>query len=148
MRQIFALIILIPLGLSLAGCGAKIMGTVRLVDKSSTPIPGESPQGVVVNMINTTASLENASASAVVDAEGNFKSDKGTVVPGVYKVEVSRIGYKTATQTVEVAKNKTMKLELFLKKISEGSRKSIRNKVSDEDKIINPGEVNIQPPQM
>jgi hypothetical protein len=35
-----------------------------------------------------------------------------------------------------------------LKKIEEGRRKSIKGAASDEDKIINPGEVNIQAPAM
>jgi hypothetical protein len=35
-----------------------------------------------------------------------------------------------------------------LPKIQEAKRKSIKGSASDEDKIINPGEVNIQPPAM
>jgi hypothetical protein len=33
-------------------------------------------------------------------------------------------------------------------KIDEGKRKAIEGAASDEDKIINPGEVNLQPPSM
>jgi hypothetical protein len=39
-------------------------------------------------------------------------------------------------------------VELKLKKIPEGKRKSIEGSKSDENKIVNPGEVNIQPPTM
>jgi hypothetical protein len=62
-------------------------------------------------------------------------------------VEVSRIGYETQTETVEVG-SFGKKLEVKLRKIDEGKRKSIKGSSSDEDKIINPGEVNIQAPAM
>jgi hypothetical protein len=39
-------------------------------------------------------------------------------------------------------------VELILKKIPEGKRRSIERSDSDRDKIINPGEVNIQPPML
>ncbi|MDH5229699.1 MAG: carboxypeptidase-like regulatory domain-containing protein [Gammaproteobacteria bacterium] len=132
----------------LVGCSSKIAGTVKLVDKHMQPIPNDMPNGIVVNMINTTAALENASHSVKTDELGAFKSVGGKLLPGIYKVEVSRIGYKSATQTIEVKKYRTAKLDLFLRKISEGSRKSIRKSTSDSNKIINPGEVNIQPPSM
>jgi hypothetical protein len=63
-------------------------------------------------------------------------------------VEASRIGYMTDTQTVEITKFGSKKVNFKLKKITEGSRKSIEGSRSDEDKIVNPGEVNIQPPTM
>ena len=66
----------------------------------------------------------------------------------MYKVEASRIGYMTDTQTVEVTKFGGNKVEFKLKRIPEGKRKSIEGSRSDEDKIVNPGEVNIQPPTM
>jgi hypothetical protein len=40
------------------------------------------------------------------------------------------------------------KLELKLRRIDEARRRSIKGSDSDEDKIINPGEVNIQAPTM
>jgi hypothetical protein len=136
--------------LLLAACSPKIYGTVQLVDANMQPIPAakEGPQGTVVNMINTTSTLEQASHAVNVDAEGKFESLKDKVFPGMYKVEASRIGYLTETQTVEIKKFTRKKIEFKLKKILEGKRKTIEGSKSDEDKIINPGEVNIQPPTM
>ncbi len=133
-----------------AGCAPKLYGTVQLVDANMKPIPPaqESPQGTVVNMINTTSTLETASSAVAVNAEGKYESLKHTITPGVYKVEASRIGYLTETQTVKVSRFSAKKLEFKLKKIPEGNRKSIEESKSDEDKIVNPGEVNIQPPTM
>jgi hypothetical protein len=62
-------------------------------------------------------------------------------------VEASRIGYETQTTTIEVG-SFGKKLELKLRKIDEARRKSIQGSSTDEDKIINPGEVNIQAPTM
>jgi hypothetical protein len=138
------------LALALAACSPKIYGTVQLIDANMQPIPAakDTPQGTVVNMINTTATLEQASHSVTVDAEGKFASLKDHVVPGMYKVEATRIGYGTETQSVEIKKFTRKKVEFKLKKILEGKRKSIEGSKSDEDKIVNPGEVNIQPPTM
>jgi len=133
--------------LLLSGCGASIRGTVQLVDSREQPIPNESPRGVVVNMINTKAAVEQASASASVDEKGAFESPKDSIKPGLYKVEASRIGYETQTATIEVG-SFGKKVELKLRKIDEARRKSIKGETSDEDKIINPGEVNIQAPSM
>jgi hypothetical protein len=133
-----------------AACSPKIYGTVQLVDANMQPIPvaKDTPQGTVVNMINTTSSLEQASHAVTVDAEGKFESLKDKVLPGMYKVEANRIGYMTETQTVEIKNHTRKKVEFKLKKIQEGKRKTIEGSKSDEDKIINPGEVNIQPPTM
>ena len=138
------------LALALAACSPKIYGTVQLIDANMQPIPAakDTPQGTVVNMINTTATLEQASHSVTVDAEGKFESLKDHVVPGLYKVEATRIGYGTETQSVEIKKFTRKKVEFKLKKILEGKRKSIEGSKTDEDKIVNPGEVNIQPPTM
>jgi anti-sigma28 factor (negative regulator of flagellin synthesis) len=143
-------ILIIVVALVLGGCAPKIYGTVQLLDARQQPIPPaqESPQGTVVNMINTTTQLEKASQAVTVDAEGKFESLKDYIIPGTYKVEATRIGFATETQTVEVGKFSGVKVELKLKKISEGKRKSIEGSKSDEDKIVNPGEVNIQPPTM
>jgi hypothetical protein len=143
-------LVFVVLTLALAACSPRIYGTVQLVDASMQPIPltQESPQGTVVNMINTTTTLEKASQAVSVDAEGKYESIKDYIIPGMYKVEASRIGYLTDTQSVEVTKFGGKKVEFKLKKIPESKRKSIEGSASDEDKIVNPGEVNIQPPTM
>jgi hypothetical protein len=141
-----ALLVLIAPLLVVSGC-AGIHGTVQLVDSRQQPIPNESPKGVVVNMINTTAAVDQASASASVDEKGEFESPKDSIKPGVYKVEVSRIGYETQTATVEVG-SFGKKVEFKLRKIEEAKRKSIKGSATDKDMIINPGEVNIQAPAM
>jgi hypothetical protein len=142
--------LLIAALLVLASCSPKIYGTVQLVDANMQPISvvKESPLGTVVNMINTTTTLEKASQAVNVDAEGKYESIKDYIMPGMYKVEASRIGYMTETQSIEVTKYGSKKVDLKLKKISESKRKSIEGSKSDEDKIVNPGEVNIQPPTM
>ena len=140
----------LALVLTLTACSPSIYGTLQLLDPSAQPIPPakESPEGTVVNMINTTSTLEQASHAVTVNKEGKFESEKGKIAAGVYKVEASRIGYQTETQTVKVGKFSGEKLDLKLKKIPEGKRRSIEGSRSDEDKIVNPGEVNIQPPTM
>jgi hypothetical protein len=140
------LILLIAL-LALSGCGATIRGTVQLVDGRDQPVANESPKGTVINMINTSAAVEKASASATVDEKGEFESPKDSLQTGIYKVETSRIGYETQSQTVEVG-NFGTKVQIKLRRIEEARRKAIKGSSSDEDKIINPGEVNIQAPAM
>ena len=134
----------------LGACSPKIHGTVQLLDANLQPISpaSESPQGTVVNMINTTTTLEKASGAVATDAQGKFESRKGYIIPGMYKVEANRIGYMTETQTVKITKFGSKKVEFKLKKIPEGKRKTIEGAKSDEDKIVNPGEVNLQPPTM
>ena len=132
--------------LLVSGC-ASIHGTVQLVDSRQQPIPNESPKGAVVNMINTSAAVEHASTSASVNEKGEYESPKDSVKSGVYKVEASRNGYETQTVTVEVG-TFGKEVDFKLRKIDEGKRRSIRGETSDEDKIINPGEVNIQAPAM
>src|SRR5260221_199712 len=134
-----ALLVLIAPLLLVSGCAATIHGTVQLVDSRQQPIPNESPKGAVVNMINTTAAVEE---------KGEFESPKGSIKPGVYKVEASRIGYETQTETVEIGSFFGKKVQFKLPKIQEAKRRSIKGSATDEDKIINPGEVNIQPPAM
>jgi len=142
------LVLLAAAALLLSACSPKIYGNVQLLDASMRLVPQESPQGTVINMINTTSALESASHSVTVDEKGEFSSLKNGVAKGIYKVEASRIGYLTDTQTVELGRFTRKKLEIKLKKIHEGKRKSIEGSRSDEDKIVNPGEVNIQPPTM
>ena len=133
--------------LLLSGCSTAIRGTVQLVDARQQPVANDNPKGAVVNMINTQAAVEQASASAAVNEKGEFESPKDSISKGLYKVEVSRIGYETQTQTVEVGAFGT-KVDFKLRKIEEAKRRSIKGAASDEDKIINPGEVNIQAPAM
>ena len=136
--------------LVLGACSPKIYGTAQLLDMNLQPIPParESPQGTVVNMINTTTTLEKASGAVITNSEGKFESAKDYIIPGLYKVEANRIGYLTETQTVKITKFGSKKVEFKLKKIPEGKRKTIEGSKSDEDKIVNPGEVNLQPPTM
>ena len=150
MRMCMRLVVLAALVLFLASCAPKIYGTVQLVDRNGQPIPAtkESPQGTVVNMIATTGAVEQASHAVTADVEGKYQSEKKKIVKGKYKVEASRIGYVTETQTVDVGGFGGKKVDFKLQKIAEGKRKTIEGAKSDEDKIINPGEVNIQPPTM
>jgi hypothetical protein len=138
-------VLAIPL---LQACAPRIYGSVDLVDANQKPVAADNRQGTVVNMINTSAAVEQASHAVTTNADGKFESVKSSVRPGTYKVEANRIGYETQTQTVEIGSYTQKKIEFRLKKIQEGKRKSIKGTRSDEDKIINPGEVNIQPPTM
>jgi len=146
--RITLLFLFAVMALLLSACSPKIRGTVKLVDPDMNPVVGESPKGTVVNMMNTTAKVEKASYSVIVDEDGKFESEKKAITRGTYKVEATRIGYDTETRTVEIGRSTRKKLEFDLKKIPEGERKSIAGSSSDADKIINPGEVNIRPPGM
>jgi len=134
----------------LSACAPGIRGTIQLVDANNKPIPVAvaSPEGTVVNMINTSAAVEEASYSVTTGADGKFESAKDMIKQGKYQVEITHIGYQTETRTVEVGSFSNPKVNVELRKIPEGRRKSIRGSRSDEDKIVNPGEVNIQPPSM
>ena len=146
-RKNFSLLLIVLVS-TLFACSPKIHGTVRLVDQNMKPITGESPKDTVINMMNTSVSVEEASYSVAADELGMFESEKDGLTKGIYKVEAGRIGYVTETQTVELGSMTSVELELQLKKIPETKRRSIKRSKSDEDKIINPGEVNIQPPTM
>lgn len=134
----------------LSACAPSIRGTIQLVDANNKPIPAAvaSPEGAVVNMINTAAAVEQASYSVTTTADGKFESAKDAIKQGKYQVEVTHIGYQTETRTVEVGTFSSPTVDVNLRKIPEGRRKSIRGSRTDEDKIVNPGEVNIQPPSM
>jgi len=147
-RRVIFLFFIAVVVLPLVACSPKIYGTVTLLDTNMRPVIGESPQGTLVNMINTTASLEEASHSVVVNEEGKFESDQKALKSGTYKVEANRMGYITETKTLEIGCCSGEEVNLTLKKIHMGKRKAIESSRSDEDKIINPGEVNIQPPIM
>jgi len=138
----------IALAMLLPACAAKIHGTVELVGANRQPMAKEGLHGTVVNMINTTVPVEHASHAVTTDADGKFESTKGRLRPGTYRVEASRIGYETDTQTVEIKEHTRKKIEFKLRQIQEGTRKTIQGSKSDEDKIINPGEVNIQAPTL
>jgi hypothetical protein len=107
-----------------------------------------TPEGAVVNMINTSAAVEAASHSVTVKADGKYESAKDAIKKGIYKVEVTQLGYQTETRTAEVGTFSNATINVDLKRIQEDRRRSIRGNKSDEDAIINPGEVNIQPPSM
>lgn len=134
----------------LSACAPSIRGTIQLVDANNKPIPTAiaSPEGAVVNMINTSAAVEQASYSVTTGADGKFESAKDVIKQGKYQVEVTHIGFQTETRTVEVGSFSSPTVDVNLRKIPEGRRKSIRGSRTDEDKIVNPGEVNIQPPSM
>jgi len=147
-KRILRVLLVAGAGMLLMACSPKIYGRVQLVDPAMKPIVGDTSEGTVINMINTTSALENASHSVSVNVNGEFESEKDKVNPGMYKVEASRIGYQTETQTVEVGRFSRKELEIKLKKVVEGKRRSIEGARIDADKIVNPGEVNIQPPTM
>ena len=134
----------------LSACAPSIRGSIQLVDANNKPIPVAiaSPEGAVVNMINTSAAVEEASHSITVAADGKFESAKDVIKKGKYQVEITHLGYQTETRAVEVSTFSNPSVDVSLRKIPEGRRKSIRGSRSDEDKIVNPGEVNIQPPSM
>lgn len=132
--------------LMLVGCGTGINGLVRLVDHNSQVLPNSNPKGIVVNMINTSLPIEEASYSVKTGDGGKFQSESGKIQPGLYKIEASKAGYVTETKTVKV--DGTSNVTLELRKIPKRSRRSYRSSRSDRNKIVNPGEVNIQPPSM
>lgn len=133
--------------LLLSGCGPGISGNVRLLDRTNKPIADATLEGIVVNMINTSSSVEQASHSVKTDAKGRFKAAPKSIQPGVYKIEAMEPGYVTATKTIEVKKT-SRSVDLDLKQLPKGGSPSYRGQRTDKDKIINPGEVNIQPPSM
>ena len=133
--------------LLLGGCAAGISGTVRLLDANNKPLPDVKPQGITVNLINTTSAVESASHSVKTNEDGKFSVGSEFVTPGIYRIEASEAGFLTATKTIEVRKS-SRSVELDLRRIPRGASHSYRGMQSDKDKIINPGEVNIQPPSM
>jgi len=134
----------------LSACAPSIQGTIQLVDANNKPLPAivATPEGSIVNMINTSEAVENASFSVTTAADGKFESPKDAIKKGKYQVEISHIGFQSETRTVEVGTFSSPTLDVSLRKIHEGRRKSIKGSRSDDDKIVNPGEVNIQPPSM
>jgi len=133
--------------LLLSGCAANITGKVSFVDRDNQPVKDAKVEGLVVNMINTTSSLGQASHSVKTGPDGKFKAEEKLIKPGTYKIEVNEPGYLPASKTVEF-KEESREVELELKPLPVGGARSYRGMQSDKDKIINPGEVNIQPPSM
>ncbi len=133
--------------LLLSGCASTISGSVAFVDRENKPEPDAKLEGVVVNMINTTSAIGQASYSVKTDAKGKFEADPKQLKPGTYKIEVNEPGYLPVSKQIEF-KDSSREVELVLKKMPMGTSRSYRGMQSDKDKIINPGEVNIQPPEM
>jgi hypothetical protein len=133
--------------LALGGCAASISGTVKVVDRENKPVSDAKVEGIVVNMINTTAAIEQASYSVKTDAKGRFAADPKQIKPGTYKIEAHEVGYLPANKTIEF-KDSSREVELELKPVPTGGSRAYRGAPSDRDKIVNPGEVNIQPPSM
>jgi len=132
----------------MTGCATRISGSVQLLDNEMKQVSKDDLNGIVINVINTSSSLSEASYTLTTDNKGKFASEKGVFPPGVYKIEVGRRGYKTATATVDLGKFRSKRIDLTLTKLQQARTKTIRANDSDADKIINPGEVNIQPPFM
>ncbi len=133
--------------LLLSGCASTISGSVKFVDRENNPETDPKLEGVVVNMINTTTAVDQASYSVKTDPKGKFEADPKQLKPGTYKVEVNEPGYLPTSKTIEF-KDASREVELVVKKIPMGGSRSYRGMQSDKDKIINPGDVNIQPPSM
>lgn len=134
--------------LMLAGCASNITGSVKFMDHDNKQQEADSKlEGIVVNMINTTSKIGEASYSVKTDKQGKFAADPKQLKPGTYKIEVNEPGYLPTSKTIEF-KDSSREVELELKKMPTGGARSYRGMQSDKDKIINPGEVNIQPPSM
>jgi hypothetical protein len=133
--------------LLLGGCAAGISGSVRLVDRNNKPIADAPLEGIVVNMINTSSAVDQASYSVKTDNKGRFEAGSDRIKPGIYKIEASEPGYVAISKTIEVKKS-SRSVDLDLRQLPKGASQSYRGMKSDKDKIINPGEVNIQPPSM
>lgn len=139
--------VVLAASLLLGGCASNITGSVKFVGYDNKPEPEPKLEGVVVNLINTSSQLGDASYSVKTDKSGKFEADAKRLKPGTYKIEVNEPGYQPTSTTIEF-KDSSREVELQLKKMSAGASRSYRGMQSDKDKIINPGEVNIQPPSM
>lgn len=144
------------LTLLLSACAANITGSVKFTEPESKAADSGSAdksaqdsrlEGIVVNMINITSQIGEASYSVKTDNKGKFAADPKQLKPGTYKIEVNEPGYLPVSKTIEF-KDSSREVELELKKMPTGASRTYRGPQSDKDKIINPGEVNIQPPSM
>lgn len=147
MRNITGTVIILLTLLLLSGCASTITGAVKFVDRDDKPEPDSRLEGVIVNLINTTSPIDQASYSVKTDPKGKFEADAKQLKPGTYKIEVSEPGYVPVSKTIEF-KDTSRDVDIELKKMPVGGSRSYRGMQSDKDKIINPGEVNIQPPSM
>lgn len=141
------------LTLLLSACAANITGSVRFAEPETKSASGDKSgqdsrlEGIVVNMINTSSQIGEASYSVKTDNKGKFAADSKQLKPGTYKIEVNEPGYLPVSKTIEF-KDSSREVELELRKMPTGASRAYRGMQSDKDKIINPGEVNIQPPSM
>jgi hypothetical protein len=119
-----------------------IKGNISLVDEKGAPMAGAKAEGVTVNFINLSGSLEESVVSVASDPMGRYRSPK--VLAGSYKVEALLPGYVIETQSVKVKNHEQKNTPIVLKKIREAKGKSLRE--SDDDNIPNPGDVQIAPP--
>lgn len=147
-RNVIWIILLATLISLLSGCATRISGSIKLMDDEMKTVANDNMKNIVVNIINTSSPLNEASYTLTTDEKGWFASEKGSFPPGIYKIEVGHRGYKTATATVDLGKFGSEEIELTLTKLPKARTRTIRINDSDADKIINPGEVNIQPPFM
>lgn len=143
----FSWILVAALLVALGGCAPTISGNVKFVDRDNQPEQGGNLEGIVVNMINTTSDISSASSSVKTDKNGKFQADSKQLKPGTYKVEIDEPGYYPVSKTIEF-KSSSRSIDLDLKKMPMGKSRSYKGMQSDKDKIINPGDVNIQPPSM
>ncbi|HEX7126453.1 MAG TPA: carboxypeptidase-like regulatory domain-containing protein [Thermodesulfobacteriota bacterium] len=146
MGRTLVLVLVVTAALAAGGCATQIVGRVSLLDESGAPLPVEeaAPQESFVNIIGTTATIDQASHTAPVGPDGSFV--KKDLPPGVYKVEVSRPGFVTVTQQGELKKFRSLKVDARLTRIPEGERRSLAESSVEEDKIVDRGDVSIAPP--
>jgi len=126
---------------STACTAARIVGKTTLMDEKGMALP--PTPGVTVNFINLGAALEYSLASVQTDVKGNYAS--AVLPPGNYTVEAMYPGFVIERATVVVKKHGKRKTPFILKKIREGSSRSVNE--AQEENIPNPGEVKIKPPR-
>ncbi len=124
------------------GCtAARIVGKTTLMDEKGVALP--PTPGVTVNFINLSGALADSLASAQSDAKGKYES--AVLPPGKYTVEAMYPGFVIERATVVLGKHGKKKAPFVLKKIREGSSRSVNE--AQEENIPNPGEVKIKPPE-
>jgi len=141
-------VILMLLLFVLSGCATSIKGSITLMQDDMKVVSNEELEGIIINVINTSSALEDASYTLTTNYKGEFRSKEGELPVGTYKIEVGYKGYQTATKTVEVNSFSSPDIKLELVRIPNAPTRTIRSNTSDRDKIINPGDVSIQPPLM
>jgi hypothetical protein len=134
MRKKLKFLLLLIFSASLVACSPKIYGRVDLFDPSMAPLKDEGPEDTVINMINTTSGLDNASYSVNTDKNGSFESEKKAIAKGV-QGRGAQDRLRDRDPTVEVGSFSSAKLEFKLKKILEGKRKSLENARSERTRL-------------